>query len=176
MFVTLWIGLAMFGYQAIKPLMPFCVLLHLLAIFLQLYIPLTAYANGSRNLDWIDLPIIGLYALMAFMIAGYTYYKKRSWICSIGYLLLVAIAAVIRFLHSKYIFFEYVKSESDKILVILLYQPLCSVILLSFTRVITLRMIQASPERPPESCHWYTVYAGFHLAIQVTGRYGVMQF
>jgi len=154
----------------LKPVLPFCAAFHIAILFVYIYVPLAEFAKGRRQLDWLDFPAIGLYAGQSFMLAGFLWWKRRNWRVPAGYLMLIVLAALTRYLHSRYIFDEYVKSEADKVLVILVYHPLCSAVLLNGTKYITYKLINLTPQYAPDSPRWYTIYAGLHLALQVTGR------
>jgi len=166
----LWVAWMLLGYAQLRPLLPVCVLLQVANVAFYLALPLWMFSDGRKEQTGIQFPAVVFYALQTFIIAAYIFFRGKGLQYAVGYILLVALAAVVRLLHSSYIFDEYVRSEADKILVVLVYQPLTSIGLLSMTRLITMKLIDLTPEEAPDSSKWYTVYAALHLIMQVTGR------
>lgn len=160
----------LFGWQDMRALLPLSVFVQVSTVFVYIYFPLTQFETGKTEISWLDLPGTGFYLVQALLITLFLW-RRRGLTLALAYALLVILLGLARTLHTRYIFQEYVKSESDKILVILIYQPAVAVILLAACRVITVRIIDMTPGADPADSRWYYVYGAIHLAVQITGRY-----
>jgi len=169
-FFPAWVAWMLLGYQSIRPMIPVISLLLVVNTFFYIFVPIYAWNNGTTSMTWLDWPAVGLYALQTLLLALFMRYQGRGWVFAGSYVLLITVAGVTRMLQSTILFAEYTKSESNKILVVLIYHPVSTFILLRCTRMITLHLISLTPSESPESSRWYTIYAAFHLALQVTGR------
>jgi len=159
------------GYAQLRPILPISVIIQVINLAIYIALPLWLFSTDRKDMTGIEWPGVFLYALQTFVVAAYIFFRGKGWKYAVGYILLVAMAAVVRMLHSSYIFDEYVRSESDKILVVLVYQPLTSMGLLSIARLSVMKLIDLTPEEAPDAPKWFTVYAVLHLIMQVTGRY-----
>jgi len=122
-------------------------------------------------MDWFDYPALLLFVLHIIMFSAYMRRIGRTWAFVCCYVLLLVLPTVVRSIHAYVIFFEYARSESNKVLVVMIYHPVLSTVLLACIKVITLRLMNEPGSDPPESPRWYTIYAALHLALQITGRY-----
>lgn len=120
-------------------------------------------------MPWLDLPAIGLYIFHSVIILAYLWWLRDKryafWV-----FILMLVAALAWYLHVRVVFVQYSSSESQKILVVFIYHPLITSALLKLTRITTRKLIDLSPGADAAAAHWYTIYAGFYLALQVTGR------
>jgi len=127
----LWVAWMLLGYAQLRPILPISVIIQVINLAIYIALPLWLFSTDRKDMTGIEWPGVFLYALQTFVVAAYIFFRGKGWKYAVGYILLVAMAAVVRMLHSSYIFDEYVRSESDKILVVLVYQPLTSMGLLS---------------------------------------------
>jgi len=166
-----WMAWLLLGYQLFRPMIPGVVVIMSLNVFIYIFLPWYAWDQGERKMDWFDYPALLLFVLHIIMFSAYMRRIGRTWAFVCCYVLLLVLPTVVRSIHAYVIFFEYARSESNKVLVVMIYHPVLSTVLLACIKVITLRLMNEPGSDPPESPRWYTIYAALHLALQITGRY-----
>jgi len=167
----LWVAWVLLGHAQLRPILPISAMIQIANVAIHIALPLWLFSTGRKDMEEMKLPSLFLYGLQSVVVAAHILFRGKGWKYALGYMLMVGVSAAVRTLHYSYIFNDYVRSDSDKIVVVLVYQPLTAATVLSIARLSIMALIDLTPEEAPDASKWFTVYAALSLVMQVTGRY-----